>query len=52
VYSEKGDWEGSGGDISQGIKSFLCLTKHHAMKMFRRSGVIAPHILNVDCNNS
>jgi hypothetical protein len=27
------------------VKLFLCLTKHHAMKAYWRSGGIAPRIL-------
>jgi len=29
------------------VKMSLCLTKHHAMKMYRRSGGIAPRILDL-----
>jgi len=28
-------------------KLYLCLTKHHAVKMYWESGGIAPHILNL-----
>jgi hypothetical protein len=32
-------------DVLIKVKLSLCLTKHHAMKAYWRSGGIAPHIL-------
>jgi hypothetical protein len=36
------------GSVKVKVKLSLCLTKHHAMKTYWRSGGIAPRILDLD----